>query len=54
MTYKVRFIETIIKIIEVEADSVDEAYDIAEELFESGEVEMEHNFDSCETEWTVL
>ena len=53
MVYKVRFIETITKTVEVEAESMDEAYNLAEELYVSGEVEIDHNFDSLEAEWTV-
>ena len=54
MVYKVRYIETTTKIVEVEAESVDEAYIIAEELYISGEVEIDHNFNISEVEWTVL
>ena len=53
MKYKVTYIETITKTVEVEAESMDEAYDLAEELYESGEVEIDRNFDSCEAEWTI-
>ena len=53
MKYKVTYIETTTKIIEVEAESMDEAYNIAEELYVSGEVEIDHNFNISEVEWTV-
>ena len=53
MVYKVRFIETTIKTVEVKAESMDEAYNLAEELYASGELEIDRNFDSCEAEWTV-
>lgn len=53
MKYKVTYIETTTKTVEVEAESMNEAYDLAEELYESGGVEIDHNFDSSEVEWIL-
>lgn len=51
MKYKVTYREYFSKVIEIEAESDSQAWDIAEELYESGEVVLGvEDFDECEWE----
>lgn len=51
MKYKVTYREYFSKVIEIEAESDSQAWDIAEELYESAEVVLGvEDFDECEWE----
>jgi hypothetical protein len=51
MKYKVTYREYFTKVIEIEAESDSQAWDIAEELYESAEVVLGvEDFDECEWE----
>lgn len=44
-TFEIRVTETIEKVIEVEADNLDQALAIADEMAASGEIDLSKNFD---------
>ena len=44
-TFKFRAIEKVTKYIEIEAETRDEAIDIADELLESGEIDFDKDID---------
>lgn len=51
MKYKVTYREYFTKVIEIEAESASQAWDIAEALYESAEVVLGvEDFDECEWE----
>lgn len=44
-TFKFRAIQEVTKYIEIEAETQDEAIDLADELLESGEIDFDKNID---------